>query len=103
MAIQKCIDIAAHIISDEGLGVPGSTNQMFYLLEKNGYLHGDITEKMVKSVGFRMENYGTSFSKIQEFQRGGRLGYFAARAHDTGTKTGSCTAASRQSLRQGCP
>ena len=26
---------------------------MFYLLEKNGYLHGDITERMVKSVGFR--------------------------------------------------
>ena len=53
MAIQKCIDIAAHIISDEGFGVPGSTNEMFYLLEENGYLHHDITEKMVKSVGFR--------------------------------------------------
>ena len=53
MAIQKCIDIAAHIISDEGLGVPGSTNEMFYLLEENAYLPGDITEKMVKSVGFR--------------------------------------------------
>ena len=26
---------------------------MFYLLEENGYLHGDITEKMVKSVGFK--------------------------------------------------
>ena len=53
MAIQKCVDIAAHIISDEGFGVPGSTNEMFYLLEENGYLPGDITEKMVKSVGFR--------------------------------------------------
>jgi uncharacterized protein YutE (UPF0331/DUF86 family) len=53
MAIQKCIDIAAHIISDEGFGVPGSTNEMFYLLEENGYLNHDITEKMVKSVSFR--------------------------------------------------
>jgi uncharacterized protein YutE (UPF0331/DUF86 family) len=53
MAIQNCIDIAAHIISDEGLGVPGSTNEMFYLLEENGYLDHDITEKMVKAVGFR--------------------------------------------------
>lgn len=53
MAIQNCIDIAAHIISDEGLGVPGSTNEMFYLLEENGYLDRDITEKMVKAVGFR--------------------------------------------------
>ncbi len=53
MAIQNCIDIAAHIISDEGFGVPGSTNEMFYLLEENGYLDRDITEKMVKAVGFR--------------------------------------------------
>ena len=53
MAIQNCIDIAAHIISDEGFGVPGSTNEMFYLLEENGYLDNEITEKMVKAVGLR--------------------------------------------------
>ncbi len=53
MAIQNCIDIAAHIISEEGVGVPGSTNEMFYLLEDNGYIYVDITEKMVKAVGFR--------------------------------------------------
>jgi uncharacterized protein YutE (UPF0331/DUF86 family) len=52
-AIQGCIDIAAHIISDEDLGLPGSTNEMFYLLEENGYLGRDLTEKMVKAVGFR--------------------------------------------------
>jgi len=53
MAVQNCIDIAAHIISDEGLGVPGSTNEMFYLLEENGYLDNEITEKIVKAVGLR--------------------------------------------------
>ena len=53
MAVQNCIDIAAHIISDEGFGLPGSTNEMFYLLEENGYLDHEITEKMVKSVGLR--------------------------------------------------
>ncbi len=53
MAIQNCIDIAAHIISEEGFGVPGSTNEMFYLLEANGYLDSELTEKMVKAVGFR--------------------------------------------------
>ncbi|MEA2040635.1 MAG: DUF86 domain-containing protein [Thermodesulfobacteriota bacterium] len=53
MAIQNCIDMAAHIISDEGLGVPGSTNEMFYLLEDNGFLDRDLTEKMAKAVGFR--------------------------------------------------
>ena len=53
MAVQNCIDIAAHIISDEGFGVPGSTNEMFYLLEENGYLDHEITERIVKAVGLR--------------------------------------------------
>lgn len=53
ISIQNCIDIAAHIISDEGLGVPGSASEMFYLLEENGYLDNTITEKMIRAVGFR--------------------------------------------------
>ena len=52
-AVQICIDIAAHIISEESFGVPGSTTEMLYLLEKNGYLDNDLTQKMVKAVGFR--------------------------------------------------
>ena len=31
MAIQNCIDLAAHIISDEELGIASSTNEMFYI------------------------------------------------------------------------
>ena len=53
MAIQNCIDIAAHIISDENLGVAGSNNEMFYILEENGYIPPHLTEKMVKAVGLR--------------------------------------------------
>jgi uncharacterized protein YutE (UPF0331/DUF86 family) len=53
LAIQSCIDIAAHIVSQEGMGVPGSLNETFYLLEQNGYLPYELTEKMVKAVGFR--------------------------------------------------
>jgi uncharacterized protein YutE (UPF0331/DUF86 family) len=53
LAVQNCVDIAAHIVSEEGLGVPGSTNEMFYLLEENGYLETELVEKMVKAVGFR--------------------------------------------------
>lgn len=53
MAIQSCVDIAAHVISDEDLGVAGSTNEMFYMLEENGYLTRELTEKMVVAVGFR--------------------------------------------------
>jgi uncharacterized protein YutE (UPF0331/DUF86 family) len=53
MAIQDCIDIAAHLISEEGMGMPGSANEMLYLLEENGYIDSEIAEKMAKAVGFR--------------------------------------------------
>ena len=52
-ALQNCIDIAAHLISEEGLGVPGSVSEMFYTLEENGFLSAKMTEKMIKAVGFR--------------------------------------------------
>jgi uncharacterized protein YutE (UPF0331/DUF86 family) len=53
MAIQNCIDIAAHIISNESLGIPGSTSELFYILEENHYLDQTMTEKMIKAVGLR--------------------------------------------------
>ena len=53
LAVQNCIDIAAHIVSEEDMGVPGSANEMFYLLEENKYINNLLTEKMVKAVGFR--------------------------------------------------
>lgn len=53
MAIQNCIDLAAHIVAEEGLGVAGSTNELLYLLEEQGYIGQDITERMIRAVGFR--------------------------------------------------
>ena len=53
LAIENCIDLAAHVISEEGLGVPGSASEMFYLLEENNYLSPELTEKMIKAVGLR--------------------------------------------------
>jgi uncharacterized protein YutE (UPF0331/DUF86 family) len=53
MAVQNCLDIAAHIISEEGYGVPGSNNDMFYMLEEHSYLETRLVEKMIKAVGFR--------------------------------------------------
>ena len=53
MAIQNCVDIAAHIISEEGFGIPDSTAEMFYLLEENQYLDSRTTQKMVKAAGLR--------------------------------------------------
>ena len=53
LAIENCTDLAAHIISAEGLGVPGSASEMFYLLEENGFINQELTEKMIKAVGLR--------------------------------------------------
>ena len=53
MAIQNCIDVAAHIVSEEGYGVPGSASEMFYMLEENKLLQHKHTETMVKAVGLR--------------------------------------------------
>jgi uncharacterized protein YutE (UPF0331/DUF86 family) len=53
LAVENCIDIAAHIISENGWGVPGSASEMFYLLEDRGVLDPELTERMIKAVGLR--------------------------------------------------
>ena len=53
LAIQGCIDIGSHIISDEGWGIAGSLSEIFYILQEKGVIRGDLTEKMVSVVGFR--------------------------------------------------
>jgi len=53
LAVEKCIDIAAHIISEKGLGVPGSASEMFYVLEEKSFLDTELTEKMIKAIGLR--------------------------------------------------
>ena len=67
MAIQNCIDIAAHIVSEEEFGIPGSTNELFYFLEENGIIDPGLTEKMVHAVGFRnliVHEYGKTDMEI---------------------------------------
>lgn len=53
MAIQTCLDIAAHIISEQGWGVPGSNTEMFYILEEKGVIGRPLSEKMALAVGLR--------------------------------------------------
>ena len=53
LAVQGCIDIGSHIILDEGWGVAGSLNEIFYILQDKGVITHDLTEKMVSMVGFR--------------------------------------------------
>ncbi|MEE4265727.1 MAG: HepT-like ribonuclease domain-containing protein [Desulfobacteraceae bacterium] len=48
MVIQNCVDIAAHIVGEKGFGIPGSTNELFYMLQENGYLPPEIADLSVK-------------------------------------------------------
>jgi len=67
LAIQNCIDIAAHIVSEEVMEVAGSTSEMFYYLEENAVIKQQLTEKMIKAVGLRnliVHEYGNLDMKI---------------------------------------
>ncbi len=52
-AIQGCVDMAAHIVSDEGYGMAGSMNDFFYLLRGRNIITDELQEKLIRAVGFR--------------------------------------------------
>lgn len=52
-AIQGSIDLAAHIVSDEELGLAASTRDFFYILSDNKIISAELREKMINAVGFR--------------------------------------------------
>ena len=53
LAVQGCIDIAAHIVADQGWGVAGSINETFYILRDKKAISLEMMEKMVSMAGFR--------------------------------------------------
>lgn len=52
-SVQVAIDLAAHIIADEGLGLPSELKENFLILEKAGIIKPDLSRKLQKMVGFR--------------------------------------------------
>ena len=52
-AVQATLDLAAHIVADEGLGVPQELRENFDLLERNGILNRELSGRLRKMVGFR--------------------------------------------------
>ena len=52
-AVQICVDIAAHIISDSNQNVPATMVESFSTLEKLGILSAEVVFRMEKAVGFR--------------------------------------------------
>jgi uncharacterized protein YutE (UPF0331/DUF86 family) len=52
-AVQSSIDLAAHVIADEGLGIPSELREHFDLLEQAGVINKDQVKRLRKMVGFR--------------------------------------------------
>ncbi|GEA15396.1 hypothetical protein E308F_16400 [Moorella sp. E308F] len=53
LAIESCIDIASHIISDEGLREPRDNKDIFAVLGEAGYLPEELAKKLMKMAQFR--------------------------------------------------
>ena len=53
LSIQGCIDIASHIISDQGWRVPGTLAGLFDILSEHKVISRQLSEKLKKMAGFR--------------------------------------------------
>lgn len=53
MMIETCLDIAGHIIADEGLRVPDSYADMFRILQERGILGDELRPVMEQMARFR--------------------------------------------------
>ncbi|MFH1847567.1 MAG: DUF86 domain-containing protein [Candidatus Omnitrophota bacterium] len=78
-AIQGCIDIAAHIISDNDWGVPGSLAGLFDVIRAKGVIKDSTADIMRTMVGFRNlivhEYAGLDMDKVYSILKS-RLGDF---------------------------
>ncbi len=62
LSIQGCVDIASHIISDEGWIVPDTLAGLFDILMEHKIISQELNEQLKKMVGFRniiINEYGT--------------------------------------------
>jgi len=53
VAIQEAIDVAFHIASDEGWGVPSSYGAGFEILASHGVLEVDLAARLARAAGLR--------------------------------------------------
>ena len=52
-AVQACVDIAAHIVSDSECAVPDTMAGTFDALERQGIVSRELAGRMRRAVGFR--------------------------------------------------
>lgn len=53
IAIQSLLDVSSHIVSDEHLGEPRTNRELVDLLERGGWLPGELARRLRNMVGFR--------------------------------------------------
>jgi uncharacterized protein YutE (UPF0331/DUF86 family) len=53
LALQSCIDIAAHVVADEGLGQPSGLADLFDLLGEHQIISSDLARQLRKAAGLR--------------------------------------------------
>jgi uncharacterized protein YutE (UPF0331/DUF86 family) len=52
-AVQAMLDLAAHVVASERLGLPDSLGASFTLLEQAGLLEPELADRMRRMTGFR--------------------------------------------------
>jgi uncharacterized protein YutE (UPF0331/DUF86 family) len=53
LAIQAALDAGSHIVSDERLGEPETSRDVFRLLGRAGFVPADLVARLEKMAGFR--------------------------------------------------
>lgn len=53
LAIQASIDLGAHLISDEGWGIPGTQAEIFRILQDKKVIAASLAKEMIPAVGLR--------------------------------------------------
>ncbi len=53
LAIQAALDVGSHIVSDERLGEPETSRDVFRLLGRAGFVPGDLVGRLEQMAGFR--------------------------------------------------
>jgi len=53
LAIQACLDAASHVVSDDRLGEPSTTRELFLLLARAGRLSQELAQRLSAAAGFR--------------------------------------------------
>ena len=52
-AIQACMDLASHVISDEGWGLPSSYREMAEILAQKKVISSELEKSLKEMIGFR--------------------------------------------------